>query len=151
MWNKKMPNNQEQAVEGGSIALQAEQIKDVTINNGVQITDIIPICNQIFELNFPKLKELASEIANNRVDEFASSLRDNLNNDIQKIVLNKFVDPDVQFLLNDALRNVARKGNKANPKILIDLIKARVIDNQSDFVELVTTQAVEVLSKITNE
>lgn len=151
MWNKIMPNKQEQAVADGSIALQADQIKDVIINNGVQISDIIPICNQIFELNFPKLKEIASQAANNNVREFADSLRNTLNNDIEKIVLNKFSDPDVQFLLNDALENVARKGKNAHPEILIDLIKTRVLDEQPEFGELVTTQAIEIARKITNE
>lgn len=144
-------DKKEQVVDQGSVALQADQITDVIINNGVQITDIIPICTQIFELNFPKLKEIATQIAANNVSEFASSLKNTLNSDIEKIVLNKFSDPDVQFLLNDALKNVARKGKKAHPEILIDLIKTRVIDAQPEFVDIVTTQAVEVLAKITDK
>lgn len=125
MWNKKMPNKQEQDVQEGSIALQAEQIKDVTINNGVQITEIIPLCNHIFELNFPRLREEAAKIAHENVQTFSIALHESLNQNIENILLTKFADPDMQFCLNQVLQLVARHGKKIKPELLINLIQKK--------------------------
>lgn len=146
-----MPNNQEQAVEGGSIALQAEQIKDVTINNGVQITEIIPICNQIFELNFPRLREEAAKIAYENVQKFSSELQASLNKNIDVIVLEKLADPDLQFCLNQSLQLVARHGEKIKPELLISLIQKKMSEDTNDFENLICNQAINILDKITDK
>ncbi|WP_367398854.1 hypothetical protein [Acinetobacter sp. UC24323] len=44
--------------------------------------------------------------------------------------MDKFSDPDVQFYLNDAIQKIARKGEKAHPEILIELIKNKVSKKQ---------------------
>lgn len=151
MWNKIMPNKQEQRADGNSIALQAEQIKDVTINNGVQITEIIPICNQIFELNFPRLREEATKIAYENVQKFSRELQASLNKNIDVIVLEKLADPDLQFCLNQSLQLVARHGEKIKPELLISLIQKKMSEDTNDFENLICNQAINILDKITDK
>lgn len=150
MWNKIMPNKQEQSADGNSIALQAKQIKDVTINNGVQITEIIPICNQIFELNFPRLREEATKIAYENIQKFSSELQESLNKNIDVILLEKLADPDLQFCLNQSLQLVARHGEKIKPELLISLIQKKMSEDTNDFENLICNQAINILDKITD-
>lgn len=151
MWNKIMANKQEQNVVDGSIALQADQIKDVTINNGVPITEIIPICNQIFELNFPRLRDEAAKIAYENVEKFSSKLQVSLNKNIDVIVLEKLADPDLQFCLNQSLQLVARHGEKINPELLVSLIQRKMLEDTNDFDNLICNQAINILDKITGK
>lgn len=149
MWKKKMPNNQEQAVVGGSVALQADQIQDVIINNGVQITEIIPICNQLFEMNFPRLREEAAKIALENVQKFSLALQTSINENVETIVLEKLADPDIQFCLNQSLQLVARHGEKIKPELLINLIQKKLSEDTNDFENLICNQAINMLDKIT--
>lgn len=151
MWNKIMANKQEQNVVDGSIALQAEQIKNVTINNGVPITEIISICNQIFELNFPRLRDEAAKIAYENVQKFSSELQVSLNKNIDVIVLEKLADPDLQFCLNQSLQLVARHGEKINPELLVSLIQRKMLEDTNDFENLICNQAINMLDKITDK
>ncbi|MBP8005874.1 MAG: hypothetical protein KAZ18_03125 [Acinetobacter sp.] len=144
-----MPNNQEQAVASGSIALQAEQIKDVIINNGVQIAEIIPICNQLFEMNFPRLREEAAKTALENVQKFSLALQTSINENIETIVLEKLADPDIQFCLNQSLQLVARHGEKIKPELLINLIQKKMSEDTNDFENLICNQAINMLDKIT--
>ncbi|MBC67423.1 MAG: hypothetical protein CL492_00725 [Acinetobacter sp.] len=149
MWNKIMPNKQEQAVADGSIALQADQIKDVIINNGVQIADIIPICRQIYDLNFPRLREEAARVALENVNSFSTALQASLSQNIEGVLLEKLADPDMQFCLNQSLQLVARHGEKIKPELLINLIQAKMAEDTNDFQNLICNQAINVLDKIT--
>jgi len=151
MWNKIMANKQEQNVVDGSIALQADQIKDVTINNGVPVTEIIPICNQIFELNFPRLRDEAAKIAYENVQKFSSELQVSLNENIDVIVLEKLADPDLQFCLNQSLQLVARHGEKINTELLVSLIQRKMLEDTNDFENLICNQAINMLDKITDK
>ncbi|EKU51551.1 hypothetical protein ACINWC323_1795 [Acinetobacter sp. WC-323] len=144
-----MPNNQEQAVVGGSVALQADQIQDVIINNGVQITEIIPICNQLFEMNFPRLREEAAKIALENVQKFSLALQTSINENVETIVLEKLADPDIQFCLNQSLQLVARHGEKIKPELLINLIQKKLSEDTNDFENLICNQAINMLDKIT--
>ncbi|OTG88878.1 hypothetical protein B9T34_14035 [Acinetobacter sp. ANC 3813] len=151
MWNKKVPNNQEQAVEGGSIALQAEQINDVTINNGVLITEIIPICNQLFDMNFPRLRDEAAKVALENVHNFSIALQANLNQNIENILLEKLADPDIQFCLNQSIQLAARFGEKAHPDLLIKLINTKMLESTDDFNNLICNQAIEIVPKLVSK
>ncbi len=144
-----MPNKQEQAVADGSIALQADQIKDVIINNGVQIADIIPICRQIYDLNFPRLREEAARVALENVNSFSTALQASLSQNIEGVLLEKLADPDMQFCLNQSLQLVARHGEKIKPELLINLIQAKMAEDTNDFQNLICNQAINVLDKIT--
>jgi hypothetical protein len=146
-----MANKQEQNVVDGSIALQADQIKNVTINNGVPITEIIPICNQIFELNFPRLRDEAAKIAYENVQKFSSELQVSLNKNIDVIVLEKLADPDLQFCLNQSLQLVVRHGEKINPELLVSLIQRKMLEDTNDFENLICNQAINMLDKITDK
>lgn len=151
MWTPKMGNNQKQDVKNNSTAVQAEVIKNLTIENGLSPKEVEIYCLGLFECNFPHLRDAAAQKAEENIKIFAENLKKNIEENIEAIVIDKFSDPDVQFYLNDAIQKIARKGEKAHPEILIELIKNKVSKKADDFDDLICNQSVNLIDKLTTE
>lgn len=139
-------DNQEQSAEQGSIAIQAG--RDIHYH-GPSITEIGALCTLIFRNNFPELREEARRTAEEHVRSFANDLEQRIVNDASSIMLEKFREPDVQAAINDAVQASARKGNAANPEILTKLISERVSTKSSDYKDIVISEAVQVVPRLT--
>lgn len=139
-------DKQEQAAEGGSTAIQAGG--DVHYH-GLSIADVREICTLILRDNFPRLREEAGRAAEQYARDFASKLEARLVKDAPLILLDKFREPDVQAAINDAVQASARKGQNANPEILSTLIAERVAKKTSDYKDVVISEAVTVVPKLT--
>ena len=100
--------------------------------------------------NFPQLREDARRTAEEHVKTFADLLENRLANDAASIVLDKFREPDVQAAINDAVQASARKGQAANPDILSTLISERVARNTNEYKDIVLSEAVQVVPRLTN-
>lgn len=151
MWTPKMGNNKKQSVENNSTAVQADVIENLTIERGLSPKEVEIYCLGLFESNFPRLRDAAAQKAEENIKFFAEKLKENIEENIEAIVLDKFSDPDVQFHLNDVIQNIARKGEKAHPEILIELIKNRVSKKTDDFDDLICNQSVNLIDKLTSE
>jgi hypothetical protein len=139
-------DKQVQSTEGGSAAIQAG--RDINIQ-GLSFSEVRELCLMLLRDNFPKLKEEARRTAEEHVRLFANGLEQRLANDAASIALEKFKDPDVQAAINDAVLASARKGAAANPNILATLISERVAPISSDFKDIVLSEAVQVVPKLT--
>ena len=145
-----MPDNkQEQKVGSESTAIQAGG--DITIiqNNGLSAAEVKELCLQLLRENFPVLREEAIKAAEKNVRKFAASLESQIIERSEEIVFEKFADPDVQATINDAVKASARRGEKANPSVLVDLITERASSSTNDFKDIVISEAVTVVPKIT--
>lgn len=151
MWTPKMGNNQKQDVKNNSTAVQAEVIENLTIESGLSPKEVEIYCLGLFECNFPRLRDAAAQKAEENIKNFAENLKKNIEKNIEAIVIDKFSDPDVQFYLNDVIQNIARKGEKAHPEILIELIKSKVSKKADDFDDLICNQSVNLIDKLTTE
>lgn len=86
----------------------------------------------LFMQNFPKLENIAREIAEKRANEFCQEA-------VQKIVkhgiknFSPFADPDVQYALYEAQKNYARFGTSEMLSTLTELVAKR-INHDGDFV-----------------
>ena len=141
---------QEQKTEENSTAIQAGGDINLTQNNGLRISEVKELCLLFLRDNFPALRDEAVREAQNNVERFATKLESELANKIGSIALEKFKDPDVQAMINDAVQASARKGVKANPSVLIDLISERASIANDDFKDIVLSEAVLVVPKLTN-
>jgi len=101
--------------------------------------------------NFPALRNEAIREAEVNVREFAQELEEKIVQNAQFITLDKFKDPDVQAAINDAVQASARRGKKANTNVLVDLITERASVSVSDFKDIVLSEAVLVVPKLTKE
>jgi len=139
--------NQDQAADAGATAIQAG--RDVHYH-GLSVEGVKEICMLILRDNFPKLREEASRAAEVHVREFANVLEKQLTDNALNIVLDKFSDPDVQAAINDAVQASARKGDSANPQLLATLISERVAKESSPFKDIVISEAVQTVPKLTS-
>ena len=143
-------DKQEQKVGSDSTAIQAAGNVTLNQNIGVSVTEVKELCLLFLRDNFPKLREEAIKAAEINVQKFAASLESKIIEKSGDIVLEKFKDPDVQAAINDAVQASARKGEKANPTVLADLIVERASISTNDFKDIVLSEAVTVVPKITN-
>jgi len=138
-----------QKVSNGSTAIQAQG--DVTITNGLSAQDVKVIFELLFENQFPKIQEIARQQALINGNEFQAKVISDLHENSKRIITGKFKDPDVQALLNDALISASRKGEKSHPELLSKLIVEKVSSGNSDLKDIVITEAIGVIPKLTRE
>ena len=144
-----MGDKQEQNVGSESTGIQAGRDVTLTQNYGLSLADVEKLCSLFFEKNFPALREEALQAAKNYVQEFAASLGAKIVEKSNEIDFERFADPDVQAVINDAVQANARKGEKANPSVLVDLITERVSFSTNDYKNIVISEAVTVVPKLT--
>lgn len=143
-----LDDHQSQKVSEGSQAFQAG--RDLTII-GPSVTEIRELCSLFLRDNFPKLREEARQTAEAHVRKFAQELETTLTDNIHRLIVDKFSDPDVQATINDAVQATARKGDSANSDLLALLIMNRVSADCDSFKEIVFAEAVKVAPKLTRE
>ncbi len=139
-------DKQTQSAEGSATALQAG--RDIHVY-GLSASDVYEICALCLRENFPKLKEEALRIAENNVKDFAEILQKRLTDTFSSIAIEKLKDPDVQAAINDAVQASARKGISANPQVLTTLISERVAKNSDAFKDIVLSEAVRIVPRLT--
>lgn len=123
--------------------------RDIVLHNGPSVADITSLCDFLWKSNFPVLQEEARRIAENNVLAFATELDRKLEELQSQIDTTKFGDPDVQAMINDAVKASARKGDAANPSLLASLISERVCANTDDYMSIVFSEAVQVVPRLT--
>lgn len=114
--------NQEQKSGYGSINTQVGIQNN---HNGLTIEDAIQIARQLFAENFPKLQQIAHNIAEDRVAHFMTELFASLSKD-GFCHYESFAEPDIQYVLYEAQKNYARMGAEELMKLLISLLNNRV-------------------------
>jgi hypothetical protein len=134
-----------QKIGNNSQAIQAQG----NVNIGLSYTDVKKIVYDLFEQNFPKLVEEAKNSAKQNVDSYTQILEKNLKAKIDSIDLNKFKDPNTQFLLNSSIRIAARKGNKVDLDLLSETLISSLRNNNTEMLNIVSEQALEALPKLT--
>jgi hypothetical protein len=139
-------DKQEQSVNSGSTAIQAGR----DVYYGLSVTEVRDLCALFLRTNFPELREEARRTAEEYVKTFARILEQKLVTDAASIVLEKLREPDVQAAINDAVQASARKGAAANPIILSTLISERVAKNTNNYKDIVISEAVQVVPKLTS-
>lgn len=137
-------NEQSQKVSDGSTAIQAQEINIV----GLSYSDVKAVVKDLFELNFPKLKSEALELAKIHVNDFSEQFFRKMSELDKQLLEQKFVSPDMQFALNSVVQQVARFGEKSKSEVLTDILINKVNSN-NDFDDVLYNQAIEVTGKLT--
>lgn len=141
-------DKQQQTTESGSTALQAG--RDINVI-GLSVSEVRELCALFLRDNFPQLQAEAKRVAEEQVKAFASGLEARLATDAASIAFEKFCEPDVQAAINDAVQASARRGEAANPDILSSLISERVSKNSSEYKDIVISEAVHVVPRLTGK
>lgn len=142
---------QNQKIDSNSTGIQADGNITLIQNNGLSVAEVKELCMLFLRDNFPKLREEAIKAAELNVQNFAVTLEEKILEKSGDIILEKFKDPDIQAAINDAVQANARKGERANPSVLVNLITERASLSSCDFKDIVISEAITVAPKITKE
>lgn len=109
---------------------QHNQFVQQTVNVGVSLEEVSRMVTNLFLDNFPRMYQIAKEVADKRADELWNEIVKKLEplngNDLQA-----FIEPDVQYVLYEAQKSYARFGTEEMLGMLSSLIKGRIKNNDS--------------------
>ena len=115
----------------------------------MSVADVKEIAQSVFENNFPKLKEQAEIKAKKNIQLFIGDLSRKVDNDLSKEEINKFRDPDIQYVLYEAIKSNARKNSEKLRENLSALIVKRIQNDDKDLKRIVYNEAIETIGKLT--
>ena len=119
--------------------------------HGLTYGEVKDLMELLWEANFPKLTEAATERASQSVQRLIEQTYAKLNEKVDRISAEKLAEPDVQQVFNSAVQGAARKGEKANIDLLANLLEMRVERDNSDFLDICIEEAVSIVPKLTPE
>lgn len=136
-----------QKATNNSTAIQAG--RDVHI--GLSYPEVKEIVYDLFKQNFPSLVAEAAVQAQSNVDEYVQQLDEVIKRKIDVIDINKFKEPNTQYLLNSTVILAARKGKSIDLGLLTETLVARLARDSNDMLDIVSEQALEIIPKITQQ
>ncbi len=137
-----------QTVNDSHNVLQVAGNADITY--GLAVNEVKELAILFMKDNFPTLRAEAMAVASENVKNLMEQFEIRIADVFKEIDAKKFSDPDIQSSINDAVIAAAKKGDKCNPEILIDLVLERVNISTNDFVSLVAAEAILIVPKLTN-
>lgn len=130
---------------GGGVGIQING----NVSSGISSTEIANIIQNLYDLNFPRLVEEASNKAQENVMLFEGEFLKEIKDDISQIQ-ERLKEPNGQYLLNASILQAARFGNKADVSLLTKALKnALLIEN--DNLSSVLTFALELIPQLSKE
>ncbi|HBW1326749.1 LPO_1073/Vpar_1526 family protein [Klebsiella pneumoniae] len=137
-------NKSGQHIGDGSTAIQIAGNAQI----GNTTTEVVTICELVVRAQMASLKEDAYKLVNQRATEFGNQIASKLSRDLDDKLKEKLSDPDIQYSLNQAVIQVARKGFDEKSELLKELIVSK-IETQEEDDSIVIDHALELTSKLT--
>src|SRR5690554_4505279 len=112
-----------QSIDSGDNSINAQANRDVVIHHqtGLTITQAKELYDVLFKENFVKLQSEAMQVAEHRAQELIDQYLLKLN-EINPELLKNANDPDIQYVVYEAQKAHARRGNKELASLLVDLL-----------------------------
>ncbi|HGF7511414.1 TPA: LPO_1073/Vpar_1526 family protein [Vibrio cholerae] len=105
----------------------------------------------LFELNFPRIQQVAKETANQRVDAMLEELKKSFEKHKNDIDPSKFADPGIQYEMQAMAVDVARKGEKSNLDLLCELFCTMMSKDCPELIELIAAEARRILPNLSSK
>ena len=138
-----MFEKQKQDVGENSTAIQAGG--NVTIT---PYQELRAIFLDLFELNFPKIQQVAKETADKRVEAMLDELQKSFAKHKEQIDPRKFEEPAMQFEMQAMAIDAARKGEKSNVDLLCELFCTIMSKDCPELIELIAAEARKILPNL---
>ncbi|MED1603658.1 LPO_1073/Vpar_1526 family protein [Alkalihalophilus marmarensis] len=139
-------NKQNQKVESNSTAYQAGG--DIHVTHGVRYEQVKEIALDIFKSNFYDLGEKVEKLVNERAEEFINKYLDKLQATAPENLENT-QDPDVRYVIYEAQKSHARRGDQEVADLMVDLLVSRTKIKDKNLLQLVCNEALGVMPKLT--
>ncbi len=137
------------SISDNSSGIQADG--DVNVNIGLTFEQVEKLTTLFLQQNFPKLRDDAMQKAMENTKLFLNEFENKLKQEFSLINPEKFAEPDVQFSINEAVIETAKRGNKSNYDVLADLVIKKVYSKQTDLQSLAISEAIKVVARLTPE
>lgn len=125
---------------------------------GNTTTEVMAICQFMVKSEMASLRADAYALVDSRAQEFGQQIAEKLSKDVDEKLRAKLADPDIQYTLNQAVVQVARKGFDAKSELLKELIVSKfksteeeenlILDHALDITQRLTTSEIKLLSLI---
>lgn len=125
---------------------------------GNTTTEVMAICQLMVKSEMASLREDAFALVDSRAQEFGNQIAEKLSKDVDEKLRAKLADPDMQYTLNQAVVQVARKGFDAKSELLKELIVSKfksteeeenlILDHALDITQRLTTSEIKLLSLV---
>lgn len=125
---------------------------------GNTTTEVMAICQLMVKSEMASLREDAFALVDSRAQEFGNQIAEKLSKDVDEKLRAKLADPDMQYTLNQAVVQVARKGFDAKSELLKELIVSKfksteeeenlLLDHALDITQRLTTSEIKLLSLV---
>lgn len=125
---------------------------------GNTTTEVMAICQLMVKSEMASLREDAYALVDSRAKEFGHQIAEKLSKDVDEKLRAKLADPDIQYTLNQAVVQVARKGFDAKSELLKELIVSKfksieeeenlILDHALDTTQRLTTSEIKLISLI---
>lgn len=143
-------DNQEQVVGDGSCGIQSVRDTNIMVM-GLSFTETRELFMMLWEQNAPLLREDARKIAESYVDDITKKFEASLLRKYEQIEIQKLSDPLVQSMINDAVQASAKKGEKAHPEMLAEILTFKLSQSDDDLTDIFYSQALDIVPNITKK
>lgn len=114
---------------------------------GNTTTEVVTICELVIRSQMASLKEEAYKLVKERAAEFGNQIGSQLSQSLDEQLTKKLADPDIQYSINQAVTQVARKGFNEKSELLKELIVSK-INNNNEEDDLRIDHALEITPKL---
>lgn len=122
---------------------------NITINQGLDVSSVRELFEFLFELNFPKLQEIAQKEAEHRCQKFCNVLTSKLKKIQAEIDEKKLSDPNTQYIMNDLAFTAARRGDSCDIDKLTTLFAEHLKKaSQKDFHLQLIEDAINAITRL---
>lgn len=125
---------------------------------GNTTTEVMAICQLMVKSEMASLRQDAYALVEERAQEFGNQVAAKLSKDVDEQLRAKLADPDIQYTLNQAVVQVARKGFDAKSELLKELLVSKfkateeeenlLLDHALDTTQRLATSEIKLLALI---
>lgn len=134
---------------------QTQESRDNCLNiqihsEGVTVSEARQIAKDVFNANFYRLSKEAAELASYRAEQFTEKLLRKLETEGNE-ALRQARDPDYQYVLFNAQRDIARRSEANLEDLLVDLLVDRACEPDQTLEKIILNEALGTIPKLTFE
>lgn len=145
--------NRQESKEGSQLLNNVDIKGDLTITNGMNFNEVKGLFDILMELNFPKLLEKANKKAYENINAFYIQLEQKMKDEVHKISKEYLASVDTQYVMQDVIKNVARKGEILDLDVVTSILieKFKNQNNTKEENDILFNETLEVMNKLTND
>lgn len=121
----------------------------IQIQKGMNLEDVTKIFELLFRENFPNIIKTSTDEVTKNVHKYLQRFSEIADGKLTQEDIEKFADPDVQYILKESTVTAARNGQEYLHNNLSNLVIGRIKNNQTDIKKIVYDQAIQTVSMLT--